>query len=259
MKCFTFFHCQLQKGLQITQFIPPNEEKLRGPAKEVLFLGQYGKKYDRGPSNIARSINLDKDNPAVVEKVTESSRIICNPFNMNEPSYSQRTCRVVTNAYPRKVFRGRRDGGETYFIVLSKPYAISNNLLVRINTSSSEALTGRRGRWDRVTGKAAAASRSRSVKENNGFPTISWTDDLVVLHDQDVIRVVTESSDEIDDQILMNVNGHLVMAPAMSFLMSGIEPEPATAEMLERDMAMALAEHDFAPTESLETVTGVQA
>ena len=229
----------------MSRFTPPNGEKLRGPEKEVLFLGEYGKKYENGPSNIARNINLDKDNPAVVDEVTVSSRIIFNPFNRNEPLYSQCTTRVVMNAFPRKVFRKRADGTETYFIVLSKPYAATNNILVRVNTSSPEMITDRRGRWDRVTGNAVAASRSRSVKENKGYTNISWTDDIVVLHDQDVIRVVTEGSEEMDDQVLMNVNGHLVMAPALSFLMSGIEPEPTTAEVLERDLAMALAENDY--------------
>lgn len=255
MKTFTFFHCQLQRGLQMTQFVPPNNTPLRGEPKEVLFLGQYGKKYDNGPSNIARNINLDKDNPAIIEEILESRRIIFNPFNRNEPSYSQRTCRVVMDAYPRKVSRLREDGSETYFIVLSKPIRLadkSNNILIRVNTSSSENITNRRGRWYQVLGRPSAVSRARGAREKNGFVNVSWNDDLIVLHNQDIIRVVTEGSEEIDDQVLINMNGHLVMTPALSLYVSGIEPEQPDADTVERKMVKALSEQGFIPEEVLQ-------
>lgn len=249
MKCFTFFHCQLQRGFQMTNFVPPNGSKVRGESKEVLFLGQYGKKYENGPSNIARNVNLDKDNPAVVEECLESRRIIVNPFNGNEPSFRQQTCRLVQSAYPRKIFRKRKDGTETFFVVLSKPLQVSNNIIVRVNTSSSEDSTKRRGKWQKVSGRPSAASHSRGVRETNGFVNVTWSDDLIVLHDQDIIKVVTEGSESIDDQVLMNVNGSLVMAPAVSFYMSGIEPKVVDAETAEQEMVNALAELDFAPEE----------
>lgn len=247
MKTFTFFHCQLQRGLQLTNFVPPNGQSMRGPSKEVLFLGQYGKKYDNGPSNIARNINLDKDNPANVSEVIEAQRLIANPFNRFEPVYSQATSRVVMDAYPRKIFRNRTDGSETFFVVLSKPLQMTNNILVRINTGSSEDSTKRRGRWYRIAGRPSSASHARGVRENNGFVQVSWIDDLVVMHDQDIIKVVTEGSDAIDDQVLMNVNGHLVMAPAVSFYMSGLEPKVPDAEEVEKEMANALAEQNADP------------
>ncbi len=251
MKTFTFFHCQLQRGLQMTQFVPPNDAPLRGEPKEVLFLGQYGKKYENGPSNIARNINLDKDNPAIVEETLESRRIIFNPFNRNEPSYSQKTCRIVTEAYPRKIFRFRANGSETFFVVLSKPLQSTRNILVRVNTSSPESITRRRGCWYRVFGKPSSASHARGVREKNGFVNVSWNDDLIVLHDKDVIRVVTEGSEEIDDQVLINMSGYLVMTPAASFYMSGINPEPMDAESIEEEMTKALSEQDFIPEENV--------
>lgn len=236
----------------MTQFVPPNNTPLLGEPKEVLFLGQYGKKYNNGPSNIARNINLDKDNPAIIEETLESRRIIFNPFNRNEPSYSQKTCRIVMSAYPRKVFRMRGDGSDTYFVVLSKPLQSTNNILVRVNTSSSENITNRRGRWYKVFGRPSSVSHARGVREKNGFVNVSWNDDLIVLHDQDIIRVVTEGSEEIDDQVLINMNGHLVMTPALSLYVSGIEPEHPDADEVEREMVKALAEQDFIPEEVLK-------
>jgi len=246
----TFFHCQLQRGLQMTQFVPPNGTPLRGSPKEVLFLGLYGRKYDNGPSNIARNVNLDKDNPAIVEDVIEARRLIANPFNRNEPSFRQTASRTVNNAYPRKIFRYRTDGSQTFFVVLSKPLQTTNNILVRVNTSSPEITTNRKGKWYRINGRPSSASHARGVLEKGGFVSVSWIDDLVVLHDQDIIKVVTEGSDPIDDQVLMNMNGHLVMTPAISFYMSGLEPQEADAETVEKEMVAALAEQDFIPEEA---------
>jgi len=229
----------------MTQFVPPNDHPSWGSPKEVLFLGQYGKKYNNGPSNIARNIKLDEENPAKIEEVIEASRLICNPLNRYEPCFSQITTKIVQNAYPRKIFKERNDGSKIFFIVLSKPLQPTNNIIVRINTSSAEEITHRRGRWYLIAGRPSSASRARGVKEFNNRTVVTWIDDLVVLHNMDIIKVVTEGSEEVDDQVLMNIHGHLVMAPAVSFYISGLEPEVPTAEALEREMIKALSECDF--------------
>lgn len=233
----------------MTRFAPPpGGSVVKSKDKEVLFLGQYGKKNLRGPSDIARNVNLDKDHPAIIEEVLESERIIFNPFNRNEPSFSSKTSRVIKSAFPRKILRTRDDGTESFFIVLAKPLELTNNVLVRVNTCSADDSTDRRGGWDRLYGRPSISSHARGVRaQANGFIDISWTDDLIVMHDEDIIKISTEGSDEIDDQVLINMNGHLIMAPAGSFYMSGIKPKPIDADTIERDMVTALSEQDFIP------------
>lgn len=250
MKCFTFFHCQLKEGLLMTQYVPPNDMALKGYPKEVLFLGEYGKKYTNGPSNIARNVNLDLDNPALIEEVPENHRIITNPFNRMEPSFSAKISRVVGvehGVFPRRIPRYRKDGEESFLTVLAKSLQKTSNILVRVNTSSAENITGRRGKWYPIYGRPTAVSRARSVREHNGFTKVAWTDDLIIFHNQDTIRVVTEGSEEIDDQVMFNMSGHLVMTPAATFYMSGIQPEPMTAETIEKEMVLALAANEVIP------------
>jgi hypothetical protein len=254
MECFTFFHCQLQRGLQVTKFAPPPGGTIvKGCDKEVLFLGQYGKKNNHGPSDIARNVNLDKDHPAIVDEMLESERIIFNPFNRNEPSFSSKSCRIINRAFPRKIYRTRDDGTETFFIVLAKPLALTNNVVIRVNTCSADDSTNRRGGWNTIYGRPSLASHARGVREQrNGFIDTAWTDDLIIMHNEDVIKIVTEGSDEIDDQVVINMNGHLIMAPAGSFYMSGIQQKPADAETIEKNMASALSEQDFVPEMSVQ-------
>lgn len=236
----------------MTKFAPPSGGTI-AKDKEVLFLGQYGKKNNYGPSDIARNVNLDKDHPAIVEEALESERIVFNPFNRNEPSFNSKSCMIIKRAFPRKIFRMRDDGSRTFFIVLAKPLELTNNVLVRVNTCSADDSTNRRGGWNTIYGRPSLASHARGVKEQkNGFIDVAWTDDLIVMHDEDVIKIATEGSDEIDDQVLINMNGHLIMAPAGSFYMSGIQQDPANAETIEMDMVAALSEQDFVPEMSVQ-------
>jgi len=224
MQCFTFAGCQICHGLEMTKYVPPYENG-RKSDREVLFLGMYG-----GVGFHGCNINLDREAPANITDTVDSSRIIENLQGRSEPCFSPKMARVADSAYPRFVQKEQKKG----FVVLSKPLITSRNILIRINARSEEDTTKRPGAWYTIEG------RPRCVSRGFGVHSARWVDDLVVLHEDDCIVVVTAGSEEIDDQVLYNFKGRLIMAPANVFYLSGMK-KPG-AEEIQRTMEAGLAE-----------------
>ena len=226
MKCFTFTGCQIKEGLKMVEFSPPNGMRMKRK-KEVLLLGSYGER----SCNIARHIHLAEKNPAVIETVIDSGRIIPTMYNDGLDMAGKNVVRCVMTAFPTKDTRQRVDASSVTYPVLSAPaYADTNNILVRIKTFSYENEIGRDGGWEVISGRPVVISAGKGREAGN-----TWFDDLIVMHNSDTIKVVTMGSEPVDDHILINLDGKIAMTPVACFSISG-RRRTRFAEELESEM-----------------------
>lgn len=181
MRCYTYFHRTVTKGIQVT-----TDEK-HGP---IVFLGEIGR------GKVFRKIGIDNRRPA----------------NVHEG--------MVNRAFPREITVKEKETKviKHRFFVLAKPFRHNHRILLRVNTSEADLKTRRSGTWCAVSPGESAQETGITVFytahggtiDDRGRLNHRYCDDLIRVDPGSAILVDPLGADHEDAMVIWNKRGYAV-------------------------------------------------
>jgi len=213
MKCYTFSKGQLKEGIKTSLLAE----------REAVLLGQFVPGTSR-EFNMARCVKMNRNSPPKIEDMVENDRILPLVFKKQIKISGGEKVRCIINAFPKREVKIKDDGINIEIPTLADVSAFESatrnlNIIVRVKTFSEYPENNRRGGW--VAVRCSINPKKMIFASGRGTTNgVTWRDDVLVLHDKDMIRVITAGSNEDDDMLIENINGRATMFPAAYYISS---------------------------------------
>ena len=182
MKCYEFDHRKVSNGITVT-----TDEKFG----KIIFLGIDG------PKSKALKIAMAKNNPAIIK----NGRMIDACPRIIKPKV--KTPEELALASPEEI-KNEKEKDKRPFVVFQKPQRPTDDIILRINTSSSESNGNINGAWRVSRGEPEKIFTVNGRRGNSVF-----CDDIVhLIHGEGVIVNLENDDQEFE---IKNLNGKAIM------------------------------------------------